>query len=377
MKKPGLQRLPVLMHHLISDDTSHISVRPAIFEEQCRMLAENGWFGIGLDEAEEFLINGAPLPEKSFLLTFDDGYLDNYVHAWPIMRKYGHKGVIFAVADRISETQRECATNGVTVRPTLADVWSGTCAREDLPKLDGLLHVDAAGHTVRRDLFFTWDEARLMEQSGTVAIAGHSLRHESVFTGPEFSGFTRPGDNLRTFSQTTPPSFWGLPRFAGGAELASRAFMLSPALIEAIKRLVPQESDAASAFFQSPEKAEALAALVEEHKDALGTLESPEETRLRLRALMEKNQEVLRRELGHAVRSFCWPWGNFCEEARKAGLAAGFSVFYTTSLGMNPPGSPLAVHRFKVKNRKDAWLLRRIRLYSQPLLGALYLKLRL
>mgnify|MGYP003623697246 FL=1 len=75
--KKSLKSLPVLMHHLISNDTSHISVVPAVFEEQCKSLAEQGWFGIGLEEAEDFLINGTPLPEKSFLLTFDDGYLDN------------------------------------------------------------------------------------------------------------------------------------------------------------------------------------------------------------------------------------------------------------------------------------------------------------
>ena len=69
MKKRQLKSLPVLMHHLVSNDASHLSVRPAVFEEQCRSLAEKGWFGIGLAEAEEFLINGAPLPEKSFLMT--------------------------------------------------------------------------------------------------------------------------------------------------------------------------------------------------------------------------------------------------------------------------------------------------------------------
>ncbi len=381
MHKRQLKSLPVLMHHLISNDASHLSVRPAIFEEQCRSLAAKGWFGIGLAEAEGFLINGAPLPEKSFLMTFDDGFLDNYVYAWPIMRKYGHKGVIFAVADRISEAQRDCEPQTrigqSPLRPTIEDVWNGNCAQEELPLIDKLLHKGKLGHTVRRDLFFNWDEARRMENSGVMSIAAHSTRHESVFAGPSFSGFVRPKEQLRTFCHTVPPSCWGLPDFKRVPELANRAFIPAPEMVEAIKNLVPQEETAALEFFQSPAKVAELEALVEKHKHKLGEFESPDAQRLRLAEIVDRSQAVLGRELGRKIRSFCWPWGVFCEEARQAGLAAGFEVFYTTKLGINRPGAPLAISRFKVKNRIDSWLLGRLRLYSRPLLGGLYLKMRL
>ena len=66
MKKFPRQSLPVLMHHSISDDRTQVSIRTAVFEEQCRMLAESGWFGISLEHAEAFLVNGEPLPEKAF-----------------------------------------------------------------------------------------------------------------------------------------------------------------------------------------------------------------------------------------------------------------------------------------------------------------------
>jgi hypothetical protein len=119
-----------------------------------------------------------------------------------------------------------------------------------------------------------------------------------------------------------------------------------------------------------------LKALVAQHKDKLGDYESADDQRLRLRAVMDKCQAVLARELGHRVRSFCWPWGVGCEEARDQGLAAGFEVFYTTVPGVNLPGASLAVHRVKVKNRTDSWLINRLRIYSRPRLGSLYVKLR-
>lgn len=93
--------LPVLMYHYVSRFPGAIAVSPEHFEDQCRGMAKHGWRGIGLDEAEDFLLKGAPLPPRSLLITFDDGYLDNYVYAWPILRKYGHKGVVFAVTERM------------------------------------------------------------------------------------------------------------------------------------------------------------------------------------------------------------------------------------------------------------------------------------
>lgn len=405
MKKFPRQSLPVLMHHSISDDRTQVSIRTSVFEEQCRMLAEKGWFGISLEQAEAFLVNGEPLPNKAFLMTFDDGFLDNYVYAWPIMRKYGHKGVIFAVTDRITQAQRDCeaqtparGTDAAdsaridgpidsargsgpsarpTVRPTLEDVWQGRCAKEELPNVDDPLRVDAFGRTFRQDLFFTWDEARLMEQSGIMAVAAHSTRHERVFAGPAFSAFARPGNRRQTFSYTVSPTLWGMPVFRREPELAQRAFIPSPALVEAIANLVPQDDAAASQFFASSANLEKLNDLVEQHKNRLGEYESPEDRVRRLRAVMEACQATLGRELGHPVRSFCWPWGVFCDQAREQAQAAGFSVFYTTRLGLNLPADPLAVNRIKVKGRIDSWLLRRLNIYSRPWLGFLYLTLRL
>lgn len=381
MNKFPRQSLPVLMHHSVSEDRTQVSIRPAVFEEQCRTLAKSGWFGVSLEQAEAFLAHGAPLPKKSFLLTFDDGFLDNYVYAWPIMRKYGHKGVIFAVADRISQAHQDWTRrhpDGQSpLRPTLEDVWQGRRIREELPNVDNPLRLDALGHTVREDLFFTWDEARQMEQSGVMSIAAHSARHEQIFAGPAFSGFLRPGNSLRTFSRTVPPSFWGMPNFERVPELAHRAFIPSPALAEAVTGLVPQDTAAAHDFFNDPSSVDQVKILVEKHKDNLGEYENREAQILRQRAVMDACQATLSRELGRKVKSFCWPWGVFCEEAREQGLAAGFEIFYTTGLGINLPGQCLAVSRFKVKGRTDSWLLNRLRLYSRPRLGALYLKLRL
>lgn len=399
MAVSGLKSLPVLMHHYVSDFPNKIAVKPAVFDEQCRILAENGWRGVSLAEAEAFLTRGESLPPKSFLMTFDDGYLDNYVQALPIMRKYGHQGVIFAVADRISaaqkaaeadpsrrptgeageETGRRVSGGALTVpRFTLDDLWGGRCRAEELPPVNDPMVARPQGYAVKEDLFFTWDEARLMEAGGVLSIAAHSLRHERVLTDDVNAGdFNRPGQLLRTFWHVWPEIFWGLPDFGRAPELVSRAFLLNPEFVSAVKELVPQDEVGAFEFFSLPENIERLRSLVAGFQGRFGEPESPEGRNRRIGGIMRANQEILERELGRVTRSFCWPWGLGDKQALELGREAGFQAFYTCDMGANLPGKPLAVNRFKVKSKDGSWLLNRLRIYASPLLAGLYAKFRI
>ncbi|MDL2307053.1 polysaccharide deacetylase family protein [Desulfovibrio sp. OttesenSCG-928-C06] len=420
MMSASLKSLPVLMHHYISRFPNNIAVTPEVFEEQCRILAENGWFGAGLAEAEDFLLGRAPLPPKRFLLTFDDGYLDNWVYALPIMRKYGHKGVVFVTADRLSGKVGFGRTDGGApasgLRPSLQDVWDGRCAADDLPGVDTPMRGRKSGYEVKEDLFLSWDEARAMDKEGVLSIAAHSMRHERVLTGGEWSDFARPGHTLSTFWHIWPEAFWGLPDFPRKPELANRAFILHAELVEEIKRLVPQDEAEACEFFADGRNTQALRALLEKWQNktsgtgepattdgsfgtdnlsgaanpgrssnhggadslsGLGRFETRDEMRSRVGADLKACQETLTRELGHPVRSFCWPWGKWSDDALELGRAAGFEIFYTCEMGPNKPGSAAAVNRFKVRNKGGNWLLSRLKLYASPLLGSLYAKFRI
>ncbi len=359
-----LKSLPVLMYHYISRYPNSISVSPELFEEHCAALARAGWRGVSLAEAEAFLAEGAPLPPKSALITFDDGYLDNYVYAWPILRKYGHCGVVFAVCERLEP--------GGPARSTLEDLWAGRVGAEDLPKVDEPVKPNALGHKERLDLFLNWEEARLMEKSGVMAVAAHSMGHLGVFNGPEYQGFYEPGHQVRTFYRSLHPIIWGLPKFKQKSALAERAFVPNPSLAEAIKKLVPQNYAGAVEFFRRESGRRELQALLASFAGNLGAYESEAERSARLAGEMLACRDILTRELGHAVNSFCWPWGTYCRAALEAGQEAGFRVFYTVKSGANQPGSPLAVRRFKAKSKSGAWLLSRVRLYSSPFWGNLY-----
>lgn len=94
--------LPILMYHHISSAPGLVTQSPASFREQISALAHAGWTSIGTSELEAFLA-GEPLPPKRLMLSFDDGYLDNYLHAHPVLQEFGMRAVLFVVTGWIGD----------------------------------------------------------------------------------------------------------------------------------------------------------------------------------------------------------------------------------------------------------------------------------
>jgi len=102
-------RVPILMYHHIAvppPDADAIrydlSVPPERFEAHLRYLKEAGYTTITLDALVYHLTRGWPLPPKPIIITFDDGYLDNYEHAFPLLKKYGFIGAFFIITDVVN-----------------------------------------------------------------------------------------------------------------------------------------------------------------------------------------------------------------------------------------------------------------------------------
>src|SRR4051812_30623156 len=96
--------IPVLMFHGVADDVLKIPygflLQPAAHFEACiKYLARNRFTTITLQDLYEHLKTNKSLPQKPIVLTFDDGYLDNWVYVYPILKKYGLRATIFVVTD--------------------------------------------------------------------------------------------------------------------------------------------------------------------------------------------------------------------------------------------------------------------------------------
>lgn len=88
--------VPVLMYHHVSPHPGLVTITPERFRAQMRTLAERGWHTLSAADFAGFL-NGQPVPPKSVLITFDDGYLDNYLHAHPVLVEYRLHALFFVV----------------------------------------------------------------------------------------------------------------------------------------------------------------------------------------------------------------------------------------------------------------------------------------
>lgn len=101
------QGVPVLNYHQINDEAHNVlTLSSSEFEAQMEYLRENGYTSITPEELSDYLETGKELPPKPVLITFDDGYMDNYRVAYPIMQKYHYTATIFLISDFIGNYNR-------------------------------------------------------------------------------------------------------------------------------------------------------------------------------------------------------------------------------------------------------------------------------
>ena len=95
--------LPVLLYHSVEDSAteSDTVISTAHFREHIAAVIENGYTPVTLEEVSDYVAGGSPLPDKPVLVTFDDGYMNNYENAFPVLDEYDCPAVIFAIGSSV------------------------------------------------------------------------------------------------------------------------------------------------------------------------------------------------------------------------------------------------------------------------------------
>jgi peptidoglycan/xylan/chitin deacetylase (PgdA/CDA1 family) len=152
--------VPVLMYHHVSPNKGLVTVSPAVFEANMQWLAENGWTTLTTAQFAGFLA-GAKVPNKSVLITFDDGYLDNWVYAHPVLQRYGQTATLFTVSGWVGDG---------SVRPHAGQSGVWAC-----PDHNACKKAINEGHA--DEVMLRWSEIEAMRKAGTFEFHSHTHTH--------------------------------------------------------------------------------------------------------------------------------------------------------------------------------------------------------
>ncbi|WP_299122853.1 polysaccharide deacetylase family protein [uncultured Winogradskyella sp.] len=306
--------MPVLMFHSIGCENENwyrhwLSVSLDHFEKFCEYLVKNNFETTFLDKWYENKSKPNSNSKKQVVITFDDGYLDNWVYAYPILKKYDLKGTIFINPEFIDTSEK--------IRPNLEDVWDGKIEKEKLTPLG----------------FLNWDELKEMEASGVMDIQSHSMSHnfyfysnkiKDIYTGqPHYDWFPwiekperKPYYNLENQEHFVPK---GSPIFDFGRALELRRYFPD-------EKLVKYASDLYSNDESMKDKALLINKLNKKLSDYPGSYESDEDMEKRYRYELFDSKRILEEKLNKKVDFLCWPGGGYNELSVKLSIEAGYKA---------------------------------------------------
>jgi peptidoglycan/xylan/chitin deacetylase (PgdA/CDA1 family) len=152
------QAIPVLMHHHITPHQGLVTVSPDVFERQICWLHKRGYHSLTCAEFGDFL-QGKPVAPNSILITFDDGYLDNYLYAYPILKKYHMHAVLFIVTAWMGDGE-----------PRTYDERAALCPPHRACMV-------AIKDNRMDQVMLRWSEVKSMQSDGTFEFHSHTHTH--------------------------------------------------------------------------------------------------------------------------------------------------------------------------------------------------------
>ncbi|MDR3596987.1 polysaccharide deacetylase family protein [Clostridium sp.] len=115
--------VPVLYYHSVTEPASNeVTITPEKLRIQLKYIKDQGYITLTMSELKDYLLNNFPIPEKSIVITFDDGYMDNYYNAFPILKEFNMDATIFCITSDLNgsyylskEAIKEMSSYGIDI----------------------------------------------------------------------------------------------------------------------------------------------------------------------------------------------------------------------------------------------------------------------
>jgi peptidoglycan/xylan/chitin deacetylase (PgdA/CDA1 family) len=103
---PRAVEMPILVYHHVvpgsgssSEEARLLFVTPEVFEQQLKYLKDNGYQSVSFDDLADCLETGMPLPRRPVILSFDDGWENQFTYAFPLLQKYQFTATFYVVTN--------------------------------------------------------------------------------------------------------------------------------------------------------------------------------------------------------------------------------------------------------------------------------------
>ena len=149
------KKVRVLMYHSISEHVGKEKhnkwrVKPKDFEKQMNWFYKNNWKSFTISE----LVKLDEIPKKSFVVTFDDGFEDNFLNAFPILKKYNFKATIYLVPNQKTNHWEEKNTS----------VLSNLLNNEQILQMQNSGLIEFGSHTLSHVNLSTINDEQLLNE---------------------------------------------------------------------------------------------------------------------------------------------------------------------------------------------------------------------
>ncbi len=362
--------IPVLMYHHVNELKDKFTIPPDDFDHQMEYLARKNYQTLFLDELIGSLKEGKE--KRKVAITFDDGYLDNWVYAYPILKKYNLKATIFVITSRIK------GKSGF-YRPNLEAVWNEKVNKEGLPRISN--HYQSNLRCVRNyegsDDHITWEEAKEMSQSGLIDIQSHSHLHSYCYVSDKIVDYNQ-GKKWRIGWLTDGDLRLGIPIYEDKPALAGRRYFNDQDLRDKLAEYISQRGK--EKFFKKEDWKKELDGVASDYRtrnELKANYATLEEQKKRVKSELLLSKNIVEEKLNKKCHFIAWPGGAYDNDLVKWAKECGYLGAVTTQPGANTTHTdPMYLKRFEVKRGNLGWFKRRLFIYSHNWTATLYPKLK-
>lgn len=307
MKKMAIL-MPVIYYHSVAPrknpnwDRTFLTLDLKYFEDQLRFFKRNNYETHFLLDYYLHKKGKKILSKTDICLTFDDGFLDNWIYVYPLLKKYKMKATIF-ISPEFVDTKHP-------VRKNLEDYWNNKATLEE---------INCWG-------YLSWEEMRIMEESGLVDIQSHTLTHTKYFVSDTITGFHRPGaDSVYAIANLYPerkpyyiedPSFeklipYGYSIFEEASAIIARRIIINDDFNrEVVEMLGSTDWHSTYRFETLYKKIKPVYKKYKERNNLIVRKETLKEYQDRVTGEIKIAKEIIEKKLNKKVKFCCWPHGD-------------------------------------------------------------------